>query len=468
MFIDAHCHLERDTYGDELDEVIARAFDAGLTHLVAVGASGVTGGARQAVALAERLDAVVASVGLHPHDAGAATDRAVEELSRLIEHPKVVALGEIGLDYHYDFAPRDVQRDLFRRLLIIGRQRNLPVMVHTREAHADTLALLDEVGLPERGGVVHCFTGGPKEAASYLERGLHLSIPGVVTFKKKAEALREAVRATPLDRLLIETDSPYLAPVPHRGKRNEPAYLPYTAAAVGELKGLTGDDIGRIAAQNTMRLFGIDSEVKSALAYPIRSSLYVNLTSRCTLGCTFCPKIERRDWWVKGHWLRLTRDPSVADLLGAIAVELSRRQELAEIVFVGLGEPTLRLADLMETARALRNEHGDRYRLRADTDGLANLVHGRNVAAELAAVLDAVCVSINAADAETYARLCPSKYGAAAYDAAKSFAVAAREAGLEVTASAVGVPGLDLDACRRVAEEELGVTFLHRRYQQYG
>jgi TatD DNase family protein len=467
MVIDAHCHLERDAFGEELDEVIARAFDAGLTHLVAVGASGVTAGAREAVALAERLDAVYATAGLHPHEAAKVTDGAVEQIAALIGHPKVVALGEIGLDYHYDLSPRDVQRDVFRRMLTLGRQRNVPVMLHTREAHADTLALLDEVGLPERGGVVHCFTEGPDEAAAYFARGLYLSIPGVVTFKKRAEALREAVLAAPLDRLLIETDSPYLAPVPHRGKRNEPAYLLHTAAAIGRLKGLTGEDVGRITAQNAMRLFGIDSEVKPALAYPIRHSLYVNLTSRCTLGCTFCPKIERRDWWVKGHWLRLGRDPSVADLLAAIGAELARRPELVEIVFVGLGEPTLRLDDPTEIARALRTEHAGRYRLRADTDGLANLVYGRNVAVELAEVLDAVCVSINAADAETYQKLCPSKYGAAAWEAAKSFAVCAREAGLEVTASVVGVPGLDLDACRRVAEE-LGATFRHRRYQQYG
>ncbi|MEE8408971.1 MAG: TatD family nuclease-associated radical SAM protein, partial [Myxococcota bacterium] len=312
--------------------------------------------------------------------------------------------------------------------------------------------------------------GDPDEAAAYLERGLHLSIPGVVTFKK-ADALREAVRQIPLDRLLVETDCPYLAPVPFRGKRNEPAYVVHTAAAIGDIKGLTGEDIGRIASQNTLRLFGIESMAAPVLAYPIRNSLYVNITSRCTLACTFCPKIERRDWWIKGHWLRLEKDPELALVLEAIESELERRSggdEILEIVFVGLGEPTLRLDGLLEAARTLRQRHGRRYLLRVDTDGLATLVHGRNVAKELAGAIDAVVVSLNAADAETYARLCPSKHGAAAYDAVRAFIVEAKQAGLSTTASVVGVPGLDLDACRRVVEEELGVAFRHRVYQQVG
>lgn len=467
MTIDAHCHLERETYGDELDAVIARALDAGLTHMVAVGASGVSTGARQAVALAERLDSVYATVGLHPHDAAKVEEADIETITSLLDHAKVVALGEIGLDYHYDFSPRDVQRDVFRCMLQLGRERNVPVMLHVREAHEETLQIVDAVGLPERGGVVHCFTGDPDEAAAYLERGLHLSIPGVVTFKK-ADALREAVRQIPLDRLLVETDCPYLAPVPFRGKRNEPAYVVHTAATIGDIKGLTGEDIGRIAAQNTMRLFGIESTVAPVTAYAIRNSLYVNITSRCTLACTFCPKIERRDWWVKGHWLRLEKNPEMATVHEAIESELSRRPGVDEIVFVGLGEPTLRLDDLLGAARALRQRHGKRYLLRVDTDGLANLVHGRNVAKELASAIDAVCVSLNAADAETYGRLCPSKYGAAAYDAVRLFIADAKEAGLVVTASVVGVPGLDVEACRRVAEEQLGVSFRLRIYQHVG
>ncbi len=256
MYIDAHCHLERETYGDELPEVMARARRAGLTHFVAVGATRVTQGAREVVELAAAHADVYCTVGIHPHDAGAATAEDEALIAALCERPKVVALGEIGLDYYYDNSPRQAQQALFARLLALAKRRDLPAMLHVRDAHEDAWRILDEVGLPARGGVVHCFTAGPREAEAYLSRGMHLSIPGVVTFKS-AEPLREAVRQMPLERLLLETDCPYLAPVPYRGKRNEPAYLVATAAAVGQERGLSADEVGERARQNTMRLFGL-------------------------------------------------------------------------------------------------------------------------------------------------------------------------------------------------------------------
>ena len=257
MYIDAHCHLEEETYGAELDAIVSRAFAAGLTHLVAVGASRVSGGATEVVRLAERYPTIHAAVGIHPHDAALVTEADVATIAALLPHPKVVALGEVGLDYYYDSSPRQEQRQVFRRFLAMAREANIPVMLHVRDAHPDCWALLDEVGLPARGGVVHCFTGGPAEAKEYLARGMYLSIPGVVTFKN-AENLREAVRQAPLDRLLLETDCPYLAPVPYRGKRNEPAYLVKTAEAVAALRGLPASEIGRITCANTLRCFGLD------------------------------------------------------------------------------------------------------------------------------------------------------------------------------------------------------------------
>lgn len=256
MFIDAHCHLEQQTFGDELAAVIERAFAAGLTHMIVVGASGVTRGADEAIALAQAHGPIYAAVGIHPHEAAQANDADIARIETLLDHPKVVCLGETGLDYYYDNSPRDVQRRVFAQLLEVGKRKNLPVMLHVRDAHADCLASLDAVGLPERGGVVHCFTGGPQEAQAYLDRGLHLSIPGVVTFNK-ATQLQQAVRSIPLGRLLLETDCPYLAPVPYRGKRNEPAYVVATAAAVGKLKGLCAVEMGEIARANTLRIFGI-------------------------------------------------------------------------------------------------------------------------------------------------------------------------------------------------------------------
>jgi TatD DNase family protein len=257
MFIDAHCHLERATYGDEVDAVVARAQARGLTHFIAVGASGVTEGAHEALALATRLPQVYASVGIHPHEAKSADAEAMQTIAALLDRPRVVSLGEVGLDYYYDYSPRDVQRRVFGEFLTMAAAHDKPVMLHVRDAHEDCWKILDDVGLPRRGGVVHCFTGGPGEAEAYLSRGMYLSIPGVVTFKT-AEALRDAVRQVPLDRLLLETDCPYLAPVPHRGKRNEPAYLVDTAAAVAALRDMSLEELGAHTHANTVRFYGLD------------------------------------------------------------------------------------------------------------------------------------------------------------------------------------------------------------------
>ncbi len=266
MYVDSHCHLERKHFAndegrdendsDEIDAVITRAHAAGVTTMITVGASEIVAGAEEAIALAEGHGSIWATVAIHPHEAHLATDAHIKVVRDHLAHPKVVALGEIGLDYYYDFSPKNAQVELFRRFLEIGRDEDVPVMLHVREpeAHNDCVRLIDEVGLPASGGVVHCFSAGPDEARAYLDRGMHLSIPGIVTFKN-ADELRAAVALTPMDRLLIETDAPYLAPVPHRGKRNEPSFVPATAAGVGEVKGVSGEEVGRIAARNTRRLF---------------------------------------------------------------------------------------------------------------------------------------------------------------------------------------------------------------------
>lgn len=256
MYIDAHCHLERHTFGDQIDEVIDRAFAAGLSHMVAVGASRVAEGADEAIALAERHGAIYATAGIHPHDAAKATGADIAAIDCAARHVKVVSVGEIGLDYYYDYAPKDVQRQVFEKQIAIAHAVDKPIMLHIRDAHDDAYAVLDSSGVPRAGGIVHCFTAGPREAEEYLKRGMHLSIPGVVTFAKSV-ALQEAVKAIPLERMLIETDTPYLAPVPFRGKRNEPAYVVHTAAKIAELRGSTTEAVGAATRTNALRIFRI-------------------------------------------------------------------------------------------------------------------------------------------------------------------------------------------------------------------
>lgn len=256
MYIDSHAHIEMSDFDADREAVIQRALDAGVEIIVCVGDGDVANDSHDAAfRLADEHPFIYTTVGVHPHEARLLDDELYAKLQDLSQHPKVIAWGEIGLDYHYDNSPRDVQREAFRRQLRMARERQLPISIHTREAEADTLAILDEEwkdsGL---GGVIHCFTGTRAFAEAAVELGFLISFSGVVTFRK-AEDLRETARSLPIEKLLIETDSPFLAPAPYRGRRNEPAYVVETARAIGDLRGLEVGDLANGTSENFKRLF---------------------------------------------------------------------------------------------------------------------------------------------------------------------------------------------------------------------
>ncbi len=252
--IDSHCHLDNEQFNDDREAVIERAFAAGVETMVAIGSGDGPPDLEAGVRIADRYPFIYSTIGVHPHDAANATAETYRRLSELTAHPKVIAIGEIGLDFHYDHSPREVQRDVFVEQMRIARDARKPIVIHTRSAWPDTIALLREhwasSGL---GGIIHCFSEGPREAEDALAIGFHISFAGIVTFPKAA-AIQEAARITPSDRLLIETDAPFLAPVPKRGKRNEPAFIVETARKLAELRGVTADEIARITADNWRRL----------------------------------------------------------------------------------------------------------------------------------------------------------------------------------------------------------------------
>ena len=247
---DHHCHLPA---GDAAAAVITEARAAGVEVLINVGTDVEDSG--RAIAVAEAHDGVWATAGVHPHEASS----GIDGLESLIGRPEVVAVGEAGLDYHYDHSPRPVQRRVFAAQVELANRRDLPLVVHSRSAWDDTLAVLDHEGMPSRT-VMHCFTGGPHEAEECLRRGAVLSFSGIVTFPKAPE-VRDAARACPLDRLLVETDSPYLAPVPHRGRRNRPALVGVVGAAVAEAKGLDVTDVEQSTWATTRAFYGLDRGV---------------------------------------------------------------------------------------------------------------------------------------------------------------------------------------------------------------
>ena len=259
MFVDSHCHIDGPEYDADRDDVIARARGAGVTTMLNVGTGDPHSGAfERAVALAEHHREVYCAIGVHPHDAKLFDEAAEKRLVDLAKQStRVVAWGEIGLDYHYDHSPRDMQREVFRRQLRLARQLDLPVVIHSREADDDTIAhLKDELAGYGRAGVMHCFGGSLQMAEKAIELGFFISFAGNLTFKKAGD-LREVARQLPLERLLIETDCPYLTPVPFRGKRNDPARVVETAKFLAELKDVTLEEVGRVTTENFATLFGV-------------------------------------------------------------------------------------------------------------------------------------------------------------------------------------------------------------------
>ena len=259
MYIDSHAHIEMDRFDEDREAVIERALDAGVEIIVNVGNGDVSRDSHMAaIRLAESYPFIYTTVGVHPHEASLLDNNLFARLLDLSHHAKVIAWGEIGLDYYYDNSPRETQRAAFRRQLQAARERRLPAVIHTRDAEADTLEILNEEwnnsGLP---GIIHCFTGTRNFAQEAIKLGFSISFSGVVTFKK-AQDLRLTAKALPGEKVLIETDAPFLAPIPYRGKRNEPAYIVETARAIAELRNISHEELARITSENFKRLFNMN------------------------------------------------------------------------------------------------------------------------------------------------------------------------------------------------------------------
>jgi TatD DNase family protein len=269
MFIDSHAHLEMPQFDADREQMLARARDAGIETIVAIGSGTGPGSLDCGIQLAKKYPFIYATIGIHPHEAKLANDADFQELEQLARQSKVIAWGEIGLDYFYDHSPRDVQQQVFVKQMELARQARLPIVIHCRpsdnsdNAWEDCLRLLREhwaaAGL---GGILHCFTGVWSHAKRALDMGFMISFAGNITFPK-AQQIRHAAKEVPLERILIETDSPFLAPVPHRGKRNEPAFVKEVARQLGELRGLTADEIGLQTSANFCRFFKLPESIKS-------------------------------------------------------------------------------------------------------------------------------------------------------------------------------------------------------------
>ena len=256
MLIDSHAHIQGKEYAGEAEAVIERARVAGVEKIIAVGGAGDMSSNTGAIALAGSFANVYATVGMHPHDAKDVGDGELRALRELTSHPKVVAVGETGLDYYYNHSPHDVQRRVFVQFIHMARETGSPIVVHERDAALEAAELLRSEGAMRLRGVIHCFTGDYEAARRYLDLGFYLSFTGIITFKN-AGALRDVVRKVPLERILVETDSPFLTPVPYRGKRNEPAYVRFVAETIANVKGIACEEVARATTENVRQLFRI-------------------------------------------------------------------------------------------------------------------------------------------------------------------------------------------------------------------
>lgn len=469
MFIDTHAHLFVKEFRDDLDSVIQRAREAGVEYIISPATDLET--SHKTIALAEKYDMVYACVGIHPHDASKGDDQALEEIEKLSSHPKVVAIGEIGLDYHYNFSPPDKQKEIFRKQIDIARRRNLPIVIHSRKAEEDVLQIVESAvnvdsnwrknivrdRFPAPKGVFHCFPGNVAMAWKVINMGFYISLPGPVTYNSKPQQSNSMIdvgtRVSP-EHILLETDSPYLTPSPYRGKRNEPCHIPHIARKIAELQGLSLEDIARTSSLGAFKLFGIGEYPQPVFAYKLRNSLYLNITIRCNADCVFCDR--KGEAIIKGYNLRIEKEPTTSDIIQAIGDP----KHYDEIVFCGYGEPTIRLDVIKEVSTWVKNQGG---KVRLNTDGHGNIINHRNIVPELVGLVNAVSISLNSTVPKQYGALMRID-GEIFFPAMVDFAKECVRHNIDVTMTIVDLDEVDEAKARIFVEKEIGAKFKNRPF----
>lgn len=454
QFVDVHTHLELPEFDNDREEVIKRAFQSNLSFICTVGIEPKFW--EIAKDISEKNEKIYFAVGLHPHESKMYSEKIEIELLNYLRHEKCLMLGEIGLDFFKNYSPKEKQIEVFERQLDVAEKTKKDVIIHIRDAHGKAKEILKKRNLR---GIIHCFSGSLEDAREYVKMGFYISIPGTITYKN-AENLREVVKNIPLDNILTETDAPFLSPVPHRGKRNEPAFVIHVVELIAKLKGISVEDAARTIYINAMKAFNLPFEYKTKYVYQIRNSLYLNITNKCTNKCVFCGK--QKDFFVKGHYLKLEHEPTINEILQELPGDLSNYDE---IVFCGYGEPTLRLDLIYKLSQEIKKRKAKKIRL--NTDGLANIREKRNVVPELSKYIDSVSISLNAGDEETYNRICNPTFQDA-FNSLIEFIKEAKKYINEVVVSAVAIPDLDISKIKSFAEKELRVKFKERPYDELG
>lgn len=451
MFIDTHAHLFYKNFDGEVDQIIERAKQAGVDFIIVPGTDIAT--SLQAIELAAKYDCVYATVGVHPHDSKDWDNSIINKLEELAKNKKVVAIGEIGLDYYYDFSPREIQIKAFEAQIELALKLKLPSIVHNRESNDDIMNIARKYKDSGLRAQFHCFAGSIADARELVEMHHFISFPGIVTFKN-AESVRNVLSRVAIENLLIETDSPFMTPIPHRGQRNEPAYIKLIAEKIAEVHHLTTADVGKATSYNAYKLFGIGMKPDLSYTYQIGQSLYINVTNRCNADCIFCDR--KGEAVINGYSLKMKKSEEPdADVY---IQEIGDPKNYKEIVFCGYGEPTIRWQVVKQVAKYIKDNGGS---TRMNSDGHGNFINKRDITPELKGLIDTVSISLNSTDPEQYGKL--MRVDPALHSEMLDFARRAKEY-THVVLSIVGLNEVDSETAKKFVTEEVGVDFREREY----
>jgi TatD DNase family protein len=452
MFVDSHCHLFSPEFNDDLDSVIENAKSAQVNFILVPATDIPT--SEQVLTLIDKYDFIYGAVGIHPHESKDWTPDLINKIESLASHNKIVAIGEIGLDYFYDFSPKDKQIEAFKAQLDLAVKLNLPAIIHNREADEDMMSIISSYAGTGLRAQMHCFSSSLQNAKDLIQMHHFLSFTGNITFKKM-ENLRDVIAKISLDHLLLETDSPYMSPVPFRGKRNEPARVKLVAEKIAELRNLSVEEVGKITSFNAFRLFGIGSKSETIYTYKIGNSLYINITNRCNADCVFCNR--KTAPLVSGYNLKMSKseEPPAEIYIS----EIGDPKQYDEIVFCGFGEPTIRWDVVKKVAKYVK-ENGGRTRL--NTNGHGNYINKKDITPELTHLIDIVSISLNAIDPRQYSEI--MQLDPMFFNEMINFAKSSKPFVEKVVMTVVDVNKINIEKARIIAEEKVGAEFRIRPY----
>ncbi len=452
MFIDTHAHLFYPNFNEDLDDVIIRAKESGIDYII-VPATDLEN-SRLIIELVKKYDFIYGAVGVHPHDTKNWDNSLVEKIEELASNDKIVAIGEIGLDYFYDFSPKEKQIEAFKAQLELALKINKPVIIHNRESDEDMMSIIRSYQDSGLKAQFHCFSGTFEQARELIKLNHFISFTGNITFNK-ADNLRETISRLSLESIMLETDSPFMTPEPHRGKRNEPQYVKYVAEQLAEIHHLNVEDVARVTSYNVFRMFGIGTKPGTSFTYRIGNSLYINVTNRCNAKCEFCDR--KGDAVISGYNLSMSK--SEEPEAEVYIKEISDPKQFNEIVFCGYGEPTLRWHVVKSVAKYVKENEG---RTRLITNGHGNLINKRDITPELKGLIDVVSISFNSADPRQYSEILglETRY----FNEMITFAKDAKNYVEKIVMTVISMDKIDIERARKTVEEKIGAEFRVRQY----